>query len=78
MEPSVKGELEICLNGHTSTTKKAAIPLDVENHLKLFFRTKKAFKLSLILEQCAGKSNHCVNPRLITHGVGWDGVGGVL
>ena len=52
VEPSVKGELKMCFNGHASMTKMATIPIDVENCLKIFFRTKKASKLSLNIEHC--------------------------
>ena len=44
MEPSVKRDLKICLNGHASVTKMAAIIL-VENHLQIFFRIKRAFSI---------------------------------
>ena len=50
--PSAKGELKFCFNDHASGTKMAAIPIDVENHLKIFFRTKKPLKLSLRIEHC--------------------------
>ena len=37
--PSVKRDLKICLSDHASITNMAAIPIDVENHLKIFTRT---------------------------------------
>ena len=53
VEPSIKGESKICFNGHASVTKITAIPIDVENHLKIF-RSKKALKLSLSMELWMG------------------------
>ena len=44
--------LKICFNDHGTVTKMAAVRIDVENHLKTFFRRKKALKLSLNIEHC--------------------------
>ena len=57
MEPTVTGELKICLNGHASLTKMAAMPIDIKKHLNMiFFRTKNVLKLSLGIEHCGWES----------------------
>ena len=38
------------LDGQTPLTKLATVYIDNENHLKSFFRTKKALRLSLDIE----------------------------
>ena len=52
VEPSVKGILNICIIGHTSMTKMAAIPIDDENDWKIIFKIKKTVKLGLCIELC--------------------------
>ena len=64
VEPSVKKELKFCTNGHASVIKMAAILTDFENHLKIFFRTKKALKLSLGIEHYGWEIYQLCNPRL--------------
>ena len=58
VKPSVRGDLKIYLNGRISVFKMVAIPKDVENHLKIFIRTKKALKLSFSIEHCGRETYH--------------------
>ena len=58
------GNLNKCFNSHASMTKIAAVPKDVGNHLKIFFRTKEVLKRCLSIEHWGLEITSFINPRL--------------